>query len=236
MVRRVFFSFHYGRDVWRVNQVRNSWVAKEDREAVGFIDAAEWEEVKRDGEEAIKEWIDGQMHGTSVTAVLIGNETADRDWVRYEIKKSIERGNGIVGIKIHSLKDKEGSTDFGGSNPLKKFVVDEDGDVKTLSDIFPTYHWKRDNGRENIGEWVEEAAQASEQLSGVQQRSVRRRESIAEGLNFDAGAVIVVGILIIIFLKKYTDIDILENIDLSDFQQSLARDYQESDFDFSGRR
>jgi hypothetical protein len=210
--------------VWRVNQVRNSWVAREDREAAGFIDAAEWEEVKQDGEEAIKEWIGDQMHGTSVTAVLIGNETADRDWVRYEIKKSIERGNGIVGIKVHSLKDKEGSTDFGGSNPLKKFVVEQDGDVKTLSSIFPTYHWNRDNGRENIGEWVEEAAQASKQLSGVQQRSVRRRESIAEGLNFDAGAAIVLLIIIAILIDQYTDIDLLENIDLSQFQQGTGDD------------
>lgn len=224
MVRRVFFSFHYGRDVWRVNQIRNSWVAREDREAAGFIDAAEWEEVKQDGEEAIKEWIGDQMHGTSVTAVLIGNETADRDWVRYEIKKSIERGNGIVGIKVHSLKDKEGSTDFGGSNPLKKFVVEQDGDVKTLSSIFPTYHWNRDNGRENIGEWVEEAAQASKQLSGVQQRSVRRRESIAEGLNFDAGAAIVLLIIIAILIDQYTDIDLLENIDLFQFQQGTGDD------------
>jgi len=224
LVRRVFFSFHYGRDVWRVNQVRNSWVAKENREAAGFIDAAEWEEVKREGEDTIKDWIDEQMHGTSVTAVLIGNETADRDWVRYEIKKSIKRGNGIVGIKVHALKDKEGSTDFSGSNPLKKFVVEEDGDVKILSSIFPTYHWKRDKGRENIGNWVEEAAQASEQLSGVQRRSVRRRESIAEGLNSDAGAVIVLGILIVIFIEKYTDIDILENIDLSQFQQGTEDD------------
>ena len=33
--RRVFFSFHYQRDIWRVNQVRNHWVAKDDRQAAG---------------------------------------------------------------------------------------------------------------------------------------------------------------------------------------------------------
>lgn len=219
MVRRVFFSFHYGRDVWRVNQVRNSWVAKEDREAAGYIDAAEWEEVKRDGEDAIKEWIDEQLHGTSVTAILIGNETATRDWVHYEIKKSIERGNGIVGIKIHSLKDKEGRTDFSGSNPLKKFVVEEKSNAKTLSSIFPTYHWEKDNGRENISEWVEEAAQASEQLSSKQRRSVRRRESITEGQNFDAGTAVVLLIIIAILIDQYTDIDLSEHIDFSRFQQ-----------------
>lgn len=204
--------------MWRVNQVRNSWVAKEDRESAGFIDAAEWEVVKKDGEDAIKDWIDEQMHGTSVTVILIGNETAERDWVHYEIKKSIERGNGLVGIKVHSLKDKEGRTDFSGSNPLKKFVVEEDGEVKTLSNIFPTYHWERDKGRENIGEWVEEAVQASEQLSNKQRGSVRGRESIAEGLNFDAGAAILLLIIIAILIDRYTDIEVLENIDLSQLQ------------------
>lgn len=32
MARRVFFSFHYERDIWRANQVRNRWITK-DREA-----------------------------------------------------------------------------------------------------------------------------------------------------------------------------------------------------------
>ncbi len=48
MARRVFFSFHYERDVWRAGQVRNSWVTK-DREDAGFWDSASWEEVKKKG-------------------------------------------------------------------------------------------------------------------------------------------------------------------------------------------
>lgn len=36
MARRTFFSFHHGRDSWRVGQVRNSWVVGKDREAAGF--------------------------------------------------------------------------------------------------------------------------------------------------------------------------------------------------------
>jgi len=42
MARRVFFSFHYEKDIWRASQVRNSWVMKPDREAAGFWDAASW--------------------------------------------------------------------------------------------------------------------------------------------------------------------------------------------------
>ena len=46
MARRVFFSFHYERDIWRANVVRNSWVTQ-DREAAGFWDASLWEEAKK---------------------------------------------------------------------------------------------------------------------------------------------------------------------------------------------
>ncbi|WP_132282769.1 TIR domain-containing protein [Natranaerovirga hydrolytica] len=38
----------------------------------------------------MKEWIDEQLKGTFVTVILIGNETADRKYVQYEIKKSAE--------------------------------------------------------------------------------------------------------------------------------------------------
>ncbi|WP_079890659.1 TIR domain-containing protein [Halorubrum sp. AJ67] len=219
MARRVFFSFHYGRDVWRANQVRHSWVTSKDREAAGFFDAAEQETIKQATDEKIRHWINEQLQGTSVTVVLIGNETAERDWIHYEIKKSIERGNGIVGVKIHSLNDKESNTDFSGTNPLKKFVVEEGDKVRTLSTIFPTYDWKRDNGRENIGKWAEEAAQTAESLSRDQQNSVRRRETISEGLNPDAGTVIFVLIIIAILIDKYTDINLRETIDLSQLQQ-----------------
>lgn len=232
MARRVFFSFHYGRDVWRVNQVRHSWVTSNDREAAGFFDAAEQEKIKRATDEKIRKWINEQLHGTSVTVVLIGNETAKRDWVHYEIKKSIERGNGIVGVKIHSLKDKESNTDFSGTSPLKKFVVEDGDKVRTLSSIFPTYDWKLDKGRENIGEWVEEAVQTANSLSREQQNSVRRRESISEGLNIDAGTVIFVLIIIAILIDKYTDINLREMIDLSHIQQQNDQSDPFSDYEF----
>lgn len=232
MVRRVFFSFHYGRDVWRVNQIRNSWVTSTEREAAGFFDAAEQEEIKRTTDEKIQKWINEQLHGTSVTVILIGNETADRDWVHYEIKKSIERGNGIVGVKIHSLKDKEGSTDLSGTNPLKKFVVEDGDKVRTLSNIFSTYDWKRDNGRENIGEWVEEAAENADSLSREQQNTVRRRESISEGLNPDVGAVVFLLIIIAILIDEYTDINLREMIDFSRLQQQSDQSGPFSDYEF----
>lgn len=109
MARRAFFSFHYENDVWRANQVRNSWVTK-DKEAAGFTDAADFEEVKKGGDAAIKKWIDKQLEGTSVTVVLLGTETSNRDYVKYELEQSWIKGNGILGIYIHDCKDSGGKT------------------------------------------------------------------------------------------------------------------------------
>lgn len=36
----------------------------------------------------------------SVTVVLIGNKTADSDWVKWEIRESLAQGKGILGIRL----------------------------------------------------------------------------------------------------------------------------------------
>ena len=154
MARRVFFSFHYERDVWRAGQIRNSWVTKPDRESAGFWDAASWEEVKRKGEEAIKRWIDRQLEGTAVTAVLIGSETADSKYVQYEIKKSWEIGNGLLGIYVHNLKDSNGRTDLKGKSPFDGYTFRRNDGVVTIA----TYDWAYNNGYANLGTWAESAA------------------------------------------------------------------------------
>lgn len=152
MARRAFFSFHYERDVWRASQVRNSWVTKSDREAAGFWDAAEWEAVRKQGNEAVRGWIDRQLEGTSVTVVLIGAETSSREWVRYEIERSYEKGNGIVGIHIHNLKDQNGNTDKKGDINFGKIAGKHD-----FKEICQIHDWTLDNGYENLGEWIERA-------------------------------------------------------------------------------
>jgi hypothetical protein len=155
MVRKTFFSFHYKRDAWRAGQVRNSnLLAKEDR--YGFIDSVDWEKIEKQGEDAIKRWIDEQLNNTSVTVVLIGTETSERDWVDYEIRQSWERGNALLGVYIHNVKGQDQKTDMLGANPFDhiKFT---DGTI--LASICKTYDWVNDNGRDNLGLWIEEAFQ-----------------------------------------------------------------------------
>jgi len=165
MARRVFFSFHYQRDSWRVNQVRNSWVTKYDQNS--FLDAASWEKVERQGDSAIKRWIDSQLYGTSVTVVLIGAETADRRYVKYEIQKSFERGNGLLGINIHNVKDKNGSVElWSGPNPFDNFSLQPTNEwekmfPRKLSEIVSIYDWVHHGGYTNISSWIEAAAQSA---------------------------------------------------------------------------
>lgn len=157
MARRVFFSFHYEQDIWRASQVRNCWVTQE-REAAGFWDSASWESVKRRGEQAIKRWINSQLQNTSVTVVLIGPQTASRDYVIYEISRSHDERKGLLGIYIHNMKNQFRMTASKGTNPFSQLYVSGSYGRQYLSDLYPTYDWVQDDGYRNIGSWVEAAA------------------------------------------------------------------------------
>lgn len=118
MARRTFFSFHYQRDIWRANIIKNSWVTRSDREDAGFFDASVFEEAKKKGDENLKRFLHQGLDGSSVTCVLAGAETYLRRWVRYELIKSFIRGNGILCVSIHQLQDRNQRTDTAGENPL----------------------------------------------------------------------------------------------------------------------
>ncbi|MCD5326782.1 TIR domain-containing protein [Chromobacterium piscinae] len=117
MARRCFFSFHY-QDVidFRANVVRNHNVTKADNG--GFFDASIWEGAKKQGDLALKRLINGGLDRTSVTVVLIGSQTYARRWVRYEIMKSIERGNALLGIHINNIRDRHKNVKALGPNPF----------------------------------------------------------------------------------------------------------------------
>jgi len=145
MARKTFFSFHYTRDLWRVNQIRKSNVVQ-GVSAAGFEDASLWEESKKKGDADIKKMIDNALVGTSVTVVLIGAETANRKYVSYEIEKSISRGNAIIGVRIHGVKNQEGKTDTLGTIP--KGLTDAGAKIYT-------YEYGK------LGDWVEAAYKAA---------------------------------------------------------------------------
>ena len=118
MARRVFFSFHYQRDIFRVNQIRNIPQVT-GCAAAGFYDSSIWEEAKKKSDVAVQKLIDGGLNNTSVTVVCIGEKTAGRKFINYEIQKSIDRGNGIVGVRIHHLEGIDKISDYEGATPAK---------------------------------------------------------------------------------------------------------------------
>lgn len=124
---------------------RNSWVTQ-GKEAAGFVDSAEFESIKRQGDQAIKNWINRQLEGTSVTVVLVGKQTCSSRWVKYEIDQSIARGNGLLGIDISKIKDLQSNTsDRCGEMPKG----------------YKFYLWNKDDGYNNMGNWIEKVAKAA---------------------------------------------------------------------------
>jgi hypothetical protein len=135
--RRVFFSFHYQNDIWKVNQVRNSWRYNHENTRVseGFFDGSIWESSRRTGPESLKSLIREGIKNTSVTCVLVGTATYERRWVRYELARSVVKGNGLLAVKINLMGNQQGYVSQEGPNPLDYMGVYNAGGVIRLAEI-----------------------------------------------------------------------------------------------------
>jgi|HubBroStandDraft_1064217.scaffolds.fasta_scaffold397460_2 hypothetical protein len=142
-VRHVYFAFHYKDDIFRANQVRNSGLLF-GATSVGFADRSLWERAKTKGDEALEELILDGLEGTSATVVLIGEKTAQRKWVNFEIRESRDRNNALIGVRIHHLVDHKQETSRRGRIPDLLAEIDA-----------PIYDW--DGDPHALGEWVEDA-------------------------------------------------------------------------------
>lgn len=118
--RQVFFSFHYDNDSWRASQIRNMGVVESQK----IFSDNSWETVRRKSNTAIKNWINNEMKWRSCVIVLIGEKTASREWVQYEIEQAWREGKGIAGIYIDRLKDYNGNQSERGRNPFDDFCID----------------------------------------------------------------------------------------------------------------
>jgi len=194
-MRRTFFSFHYVPDVWRAWNVRNSWVVKpEDQVSSGFFDSSVFEASKKESDDSLKAFLREGVKNTSVTCVLTGTDTWSRRWVRYEIARSLIKGNGLLTVYIHGVKNKDGVIAVKGADPLAQmgvyraekgiylaewnggkwikyddytlaipesdlwFTAPNDNNVVQLSNHCMSYDFTAQNGRQNIGGWIETSA------------------------------------------------------------------------------
>lgn len=133
MARRCFYSFHYIPDCTRAAQVRQMGSIEGNAPARDN----DWEEVVGGGSTAIEQWIDNQMYGRTCAIVLVGQDTANRKWINHEIVKAWDRGMGVVGVRIHGLKNLQGNTSAAGANPFDFIGYNSTG--RKLSSIVKCY-------------------------------------------------------------------------------------------------
>lgn len=145
MAKRVYFGFDY-EDVktFRANVVRNHDLLKREVEGVGFYDASIWEDAELHGADAVKRLINRNLENTSSTCILIGSRTWQRRWVRYEIMKSYDRGNTLLGVHINGITDKNQQRFVQGKNPFDQlgFTISNDGRTLTYYERDDAGNWK----------------------------------------------------------------------------------------------
>lgn len=163
VTRRVFYSFHYDQDVWRVSQIRNIGEIEDNKP----VKDNDWEAIKRGGNDAIRNWINAQLKGRSATIVLIGWGTAGRYWIDYEIKESWNKGMGLLGIHIYKLLDQQKLPSPVGQNPFSLIKMDNGLTMDRYVRVYDppgltgsdAYNWIKDNLSQMVEIAIEEANQ-----------------------------------------------------------------------------
>jgi len=121
--KKVYYSFYYDEDASRVQQVINMGIV----EGQQMLSGQKWEEVRKKGDKAVENWIATEMNGKDCLVVLIGTNTSKRPWVTYEIKKAWADGLGVIGIRIHGLKDlATQKTSARGDSPFSDMITPYD--------------------------------------------------------------------------------------------------------------
>ncbi|MBP0622874.1 TIR domain-containing protein [Cupriavidus consociatus] len=151
--RKVFYSFHFDNDVFRVQQIRNMGVIEGDEP----VQPNTWEEIKRKPS-GVERWIDDNLQGKSCLIVLVGSETANRPWVKYEIKRAWELSKAIFGINIHNLKCPKAGTCSKGRNPFDGITFKKaNGQIYVPTVYEPSSTDAYNDIKQKISGWIEAA-------------------------------------------------------------------------------
>lgn len=99
--RRLFLSFHY-EDRPQVQGFR--LMAHNPHLQFDFNDSSIREAVNSERSGYVKSVISEKIRQSSVLVCLIGDGTAWRDWVNWEINKAIEFGKGVCGVRLKNAR------------------------------------------------------------------------------------------------------------------------------------
>lgn len=93
--KHVFISFAH-EDLGEVNLLRGQ--AKNDKNDLVFDDFSVKEPYNSKNSDYIKSQIREKIDRVSVTIVYLSNNSANSDWVNWEIEESFRRNKGVIGV------------------------------------------------------------------------------------------------------------------------------------------
>lgn len=101
------------------------------------------------------------MRYRSCVVVLVGEETANRPWVQYELKKAWEDDKGLLGIYIHNLKCPRNGKSNKGQNPFDQFTFDNGSKLSSVVKCYnPSSTDAYNDIKNNVEDWIEAAIQS----------------------------------------------------------------------------
>lgn len=97
--RKIFVSYHHGGDQWYYNKFSTFF---HDQYETVFDNSIE-RVIDSDNVDYVMQRIrDKHISGTSCTVLLIGAQTHERKYIDWEIKATLEKQHGLVGIALPS--------------------------------------------------------------------------------------------------------------------------------------
>ncbi|WP_270645517.1 SIR2 family protein [Merdimonas faecis] len=140
----VFISYHYDSD----NKIAKEITDIINTDKINIFTVVKENQKEKDAE-IIKSWVDEEIKKTRITILLISAKTLDREYVTYELSKSLSNGNTIIPILIDSKENAFGENDIDTiEKKLNKELPDRNLRIRK---------WFQDNGKENILRWLNES-------------------------------------------------------------------------------
>jgi hypothetical protein len=118
--RKVYFAFDFD-DLMRVNNVRQTGKIgpRDMKQQRGFYDRSIWESRAIRNVEGLKSLMRDAVKHSSVICALVGTNTWQSRWAKYEIARSVVDDRGLFAIHINSINHTvRKAPDALGINPL----------------------------------------------------------------------------------------------------------------------
>lgn len=127
--RRVFVSYHHGGDQWFYDEFSRFF---HDRWETLYDNSLERQIDSDDTRYVMQRIRDNHITGTSCTIVLIGARTHERKYVDWEIKATLDKQHGLLGVVLPShSKSADG-----------KIIVPDRFQANVLSGFASFMHWE----------------------------------------------------------------------------------------------